>query len=61
MYIHARIRKYVIGGADLPPPTLNRVNNLFLRNNDISGKFKLQNTHWREFVLQWGKIIKGII
>ena len=26
MYIQARIRKYVIGGADLPPPTLNRVN-----------------------------------
>ena len=25
MYIQARIRKYVIGGADLPPPTLNRV------------------------------------
>jgi len=25
MYIEACIRKYVIGGADLPPPTLNRV------------------------------------
>ena len=30
MYIHARIRKYVIRGADLPPPppTLNRVNTI---------------------------------
>ena len=26
MYIQARMRKFVIGGADLPPPTLNRVN-----------------------------------
>ena len=25
MYIYARIRKYVTGGADLPPPALNRV------------------------------------
>ena len=25
MYIHARIRKYVTGGADWAPPTLNRV------------------------------------
>ena len=28
MYIQARIRKYVIGGADLPPP-LNRVKVVF--------------------------------
>ena len=25
MYIQSRIRKYVTGGADLPPPTLDRV------------------------------------
>ena len=33
MYIYARIRKYVTGGADLSPPALNRLNRQSVAKN----------------------------
>ena len=44
MYIQARIRKYVIGGADLPPPTLNRVKKHFVGSKSCVIGTAAQNT-----------------
>ena len=49
MYMYARIRKYVTGGADLPPPVLNRVKQKQLKKC-WSSLFHNRNLIWVPWV-----------
>ena len=49
MYIHARIRKYVIGGQICPPPFLT-VKSLLMENTDSAFTKKYMYTYLKKYI-----------